>query len=297
MMEQEFVSRRQWISREKFLDLVGAANLIPGPSSSEVAIYIGQLLAGAPGLVIAGICFILPAAVIVLGFAYSYARFGSLPQVTGILYGIKPVIIAIVIQATYQLGITALKSKKLIIIGIGAFILNALGLNILMILLSGGIASALILGGPGWRGGGFMGMLALGASSIALAAAVGQFTPGPVFTTATFIGYLLRGTSGAVAATIGIFLPAFVLVSVSGPLIPRIRKSVTAGAFLDGINVASLALLAFVTWGLGMAAVVDYITLIIAGLSAFLLFRYKLNSAWLVLSGGILGYFVTAMLN
>jgi chromate transporter len=344
MMEQEFVSCRQWVSREKFLDLVGAASLIPGPSSSEVAIYIGQLLGGFPGLLIAGVCFILPAALMVLGIAWVYVKFGSLPQVAGILYGIKPVIIAIVLQALFTLGRAAIKTRILAAIGLMAFILNMIEINILLILLFAGLASVLSGGrrnnakrvatllilmtattlaatqskviptlskiflfflkiGSIQFGSGYV-LLAflredlvknwhwLTEAQLLDATAVGQFTPGPVFTTATFIGYLLGGVSGAVLATIGIFLPAFVLVSISGSLIPKIRQSISAGAFLDGVIVASLALMAHVSVVLGRVALVDWLSIALAFASVTALVRFRTNSAWLVLVGATIGFFV-----
>jgi chromate transporter len=343
-MELEFVHRRKWLSHEKFLDLVGAASLIPGPSSSELAIYIGQLLAGPRGLAVAGACFILPAAFIVLGFAWIYARYGTLPEVAGILYGIKPVMIAIILQASLSLGRVAVKTRTLAAIGIGAFLLNAAGINLFLILVFAGLTSvgvrhlgkfqnklaittALISCGlheayatppveavPSLNkiflfflkvgsiqfGSGYV-LLAflrtdlvdhwhwLTEAQLLDATAVGQFTPGPVFTTATFIGFLVRGLPGALWATIGIFLPAFLLVMVSGRWIPKIRNSPHAGAFLDGVNVASLSLMAFVSLELGRAALIDLPTVGIAAVSGLVLFRYRPNSGWLVLAGGIVG--------
>lgn len=354
MMEDEVVRRRRWLSREKFLDLLGAANLIPGPSSTELAIYIGYLQAGWIGLLLAGVCFILPAAIIVAALAWAYVQFGSLPQAVGILYGVKPVIIAVILQALWSLGRTAMKTRFLAAVGLAALLLSFLGVNPLVVIF--GLASVTGLGrwigrqkkkerstllslfllivtpllayvvqtvaatltatpsslglwpifllfikigsvvfGSGYvllaflRGDLVVHLHWLTDSQLIDAVAVGQVTPGPVFTTATFIGYLLAGPLGAFVATAGIFIPAFILVAISGPLIPRIRHSPIAGAFLDGVIVASLALMAFVTYELGRAALVDAVTIILAIASAVLLIRFRVNSAWLVLAGAVVG--------
>jgi chromate transporter len=339
-MEDEFVRRRAWLTREQFLDLVGAAGLIPGPSSTEVAIYVGYRRAGWRGLLVAGLCFILPAALMVTGIAWAYVRYGRLPAVGGVLYGVKAVIIAIVAQALIAFGRTAIKSAWLVALGVGAAIASALGVSPVLVLLAAGVisAAARLRSRPGmaalmWPG-------PLGASAVAAAppvlvklflvflkigavvfgsgyvllaflradlvegthwltepqlidaVAVGQFTPGPVFTTATFIGYVVAGVPGAIIATIGIFLPSFLLVAVSGPLIPRLRRSRIAAAFLDGVNVAALALMAVVGVQLARAAIVDVPTALLALVSAAALFRWRVHSAWLVFGGGLLGAIV-----
>jgi chromate transporter len=324
MMEQVVVRERSWLTREKFLDLLGAANLIPGPSSTELAIYIGYEQAGPPGLLAAGVCFILPAATITLAIAWAYVRLGRLPQAAGILYGVKPVIIAVVVQALWGLSRTAIKSRVLAVVGMAALVLALLRVNQLGLLVGAGLLMmAVRLGSTAPRGTlavapplsiflvfAKVGSILFGSGYVLLAflredlvarlhwltegqlidaVAVGQFTPGPVFTTATFIGYLLSGFPGAVAATVGIFAPAFVLVAISGFIVPRLRRSPAAGTFLDGVNVASLALMAAVTWDLGRAAVIDVPTALLALLSAVLLLRWRLNSAWLVLGGGLAG--------
>ena len=357
MMEDEFVRRRGWLTREKFLDLLGAANLIPGPSSTEMAIYIGYQRAGWRGLLLGGVCFIVPAMLLVLAIAWAYVRYGRLPQVSGVLYGVKPVIIAVVLQAILGLGRVAVKTRFLALIGLLAALLAILNLNILIILVGAGamlalgrwvrqegprsakpLAVLLALGlavmvvemGPTMRsgppiafrlgplflyfvkigsvlyGGGYVLLAFLRTDLVARwhwltsaqlldAVAVGQVTPGPLFTTATFIGYLLGGPLGALIATVGIFMPAFFFAAVSGPLVPRIRKSAIAGAFLDGVNVASLALMAVVTVQLARAAVVDLLTLALAAASAFLLLRFRVNSAWLVLGGALIGVFALVL--
>jgi len=357
IMEDELVRRRKWLSREKFLDLLGASNLIPGPSSSELAIHIGYLRAGWAGLVVGGVCFILPAAILVGIIAWAYVRFGHLPAVAAVLYGVKPVVIAVIVQALYGLGRTAVKSWVLTIAGVICVALSFAQVNVLLILFGTGAILAGIRALPRyrtekqkgagaftlvsawrgarpslarifpWAGATFgaavipeiwplflvflrIGSIVFGSGYVLLAflradlvvhrgwvtdaqlvdaVAIGQVTPGPVFTTATFLGYLLRGPVGALVATVGIFLPAFILVAVSGPLIPLIRRSATAGAFLDGVNVASLALMAAVSYQLGRSAIVDWVSAGLAIASAVLLLRFRINSAWLVLGGAILG--------
>ena len=344
-MEEEVVRRRGWLTREAFLDYLGATNLIPGPNSTELAIHIGQGRAGWLGLLVAGTCFILPAAVVVTALAWAYVRLGALPAVAGVLYGVKPVVIAVIVQALWALGRTALKSRGLVVLATVATLAAALGVHELAILALAGAVMAL---GTRLLDGAKMGMTgaialtgsaaagtATGAAAVAPfglwplfavflkigavlfgsgyvllaflradlvqrlgwlterqlldAVAVGQITPGPVFTTATFIGYVLGGTPGAVVATVGIFLPAFVFVALSSPLVPRLRRSATAGAVLDGVNVASLALMAVVTWELGRAALVDPLTIVTAVVSVVLLVHFRINSAWLVLGGAVVG--------
>lgn len=351
MMEDEVVRRRQWLSREEFLDYWGATNFIPGPNSTELAIHIGHAYAGWAGLVVAGVCFILPAACIVTVIAWAYVRFGALPAAAGLLYGIKPVVIAVVLQALWRLSRTALKTRWLAALGAAALIASLLGVHELLILFGAGAVMVIVtrampprssvsaaglllatvspIGAASGAGlaaatpvslaalfGVFAktGALLFGSGYVLLAflradlvqrlgwlteqqlldaVAVGQVTPGPVFTTATFVGYLLAGGAGAFVATIGIFLPAFVFVALSGPLLPHLRRSPTARGVLDGVNVASLALMAAVTWQLGRAALVDRFTILLAALSVVLLVRFRTNSAWLVLGGAIVGVVVS----
>lgn len=323
MMEEEVVRRRQWLTRDEFLDLLGAVNLIPGPNSTELAIHIGARRAGFAGLLVAGACFIAPAMIIVMACAGAYVKFGKLPQVEGILYGVKPVIIAVVAQALWGLGKSAIKSNYLGLLTVMAVAAAFLGVNELLILLIAGLIRLVARKAPGTTfaivafgnlkiflsflkigsvlyGSGYV-LLAflrsefvekygwLTEAQLLDAVAVGQITPGPVFTTATFIGYVLGGPVAALIATAGIFLPAFIFVAISGPLVPRMRKSVAAGAFLDGVNVASLALMIVVTWQLASAAIVDWITITLAVAAGVLLLRYKINSAWLVAGGALVG--------
>lgn len=352
MMRTEFVERRRWIADSEFLDLVGASNLLPGPGSTEVAILLGMRECGWSGLLVAGVCFILPAALIVSVIAFAYVRLGHLPQTASVLFGIKPVIIAIVAQALWALGRSALKSRLLAATAAAALAASFLGVAPLIVLFGcgalhgvkewarnerslglrplrtlaivGGVLAALpaLLAGVEPRtaaaprlsaiflvfakigsivfGSGYV-LLAflrddltsrlhwLSASRLLDAVAVGQFTPGPVFTTATFIGFVLRGPAGALAATAGIFAPAFGFVALSGPLLPRMRRSKTAGAFLDGVNAAAMALMAFVTLVLARAALTDIAAAALAAASLVVLIRWRINSAWLVLIGALAG--------
>ena len=328
MMREEVVRRRRWLSDEQFMDLLGATNLIPGPNSTEMAIHLGYLRAGWPGLVVAGCCFIVPAMLIVFACAWLYVRYGARPEAAWLLYGVKPVIIAVVVQAMWGLVRTAVKGPMLAVIGVAVLALSLMGGNEIALLLGGG-AVAVLLGTVGTRGvaaslglGAGVGLTTLflvflkigavlyGSGYVLLAflrndfverlgwltdqqlldaVAVGQVTPGPVFTTATFIGYVLGGIPGAALATFGIFLPSFVFVALSHPLVPRIRASRRAGAFLDGVNVAALGLMAAVTWQLGRAAIVDVTTAALALIALVLLFRFRVNSAWLVLGGSAVG--------
>lgn len=343
MMDREVVNRRQWMSRERLLDLLGVTNLIPGPNSTELAIHIGYERGGWRGLLIAGSCFILPAMLIVWGLAVIYDRYQTLPQVEWLLYGLKPVIIAIVLQALWKLGKKAAKDVPTIVAGIVAVAAYFAGLNEILLLFLLGAAVMVVknLRHPGTTAGAlflpFSGILAqvgevtaaatvswvsvflfflkigfvlygsgyvllaflqrelvernqwLTSQQLLDAIAIGQITPGPVFTTATFVGYLLAGHAGAIAGTIGIFLPAFTLVWLVNPLVPRLRQSRWASGFLDGVNAASLGLMAGVTYILGRAAVVDWLTVLLAILSAIAVFRFNVNSAWLVLAGGAIG--------
>ena len=350
MMDQEIVRDRGWLTREQFLDLLGATNLIPGPNSTEMAIHLGLLRAGWRGLIVGGACFILPAMTITLALAWVYVRFGALPEVAWLMYGVKPVIIAIVVQALWGFASKAVKGPLTGAVGGAVLFLSFLGWDEVLLLLVGGIVVMLASSLPGrwarpataaavsgsilsasptlaatsltvgsaspvslWALTGFflkVGSVLFGSGYVLLAflrgglvqrwgwltdqqlmdaIAVGQFTPGPVFTTATFIGYVLAGLPGALLATWGIFFPSFVFVAASSPLIPRMRRSAWAGSFLDGVNVASLALMATVTWQLGRAALVDWVTVGIALCAAVLVFRLRLNSAWLVLGGAVMG--------
>jgi len=336
MMEDEVVARRGWLTREQFLDLLGATNLIPGPNSTELAIPIGHARAGFPGLVVAGACFILPAALIVSALGWAYVRFGALPQVAGLLYGAKPVVIAVVVQALWRLFRSAVRgwetalvavADELVVLGAAAALTAGAELARSAAARSRhGVAALLAASLPAgasagsvalWPLFGFfvkVGSVLFGSGYVLLAflrsglveqrgwlsegqlldaIAVGQVTPGPVFTTATFIGYVLAGGAGAAVATAGIFLPAFVFVALSAPLLPRLRQSRVAGALLDGVNAASLALMAVVTARIAGAALVDLPSIGLAVVSAVLLLAYRVNSGWLVAAGAAIGLAVS----
>ena len=346
MMEDEVVTRHRWLTRERFLDLIGATNLIPGPNSTEMAIHIGFVRAGIVGLVVAGVSFILPAALITLGCAWVYDRFQTVPQAEALLYGIKPAVIAVILSAVWRLGKTAAKGPFLIGIGFLVMLLVLFGINEIIVLLGGGIVGILWqLGSRLGKGKALLGFAWLPSSNLALAVtaapsssvtlpslglfflkigcvlfgsgyvlvaflqgglveqhqwltqqqlldavAIGQFTPGPVLTTATFIGYILAGPLGALVATLGIFGPSFLFVLATNPLIPRLRQSAVAGAFLDAVNASAIGLMAAVTVELARHTLIDWGAWLIALLSAAVLFRYKINSAWLVLGGAAIGW-------
>jgi chromate transporter len=339
MIEQEVVARRGWVTQQEFLDFLGLSNLIPGPTSTEMAIYIGQRRRGWAGLLVAGAAFILPSTIMVAALAWAYVRYRSLPQIAGVLYGVKPVVIAVIVQAVFRLSRTALKSAWLVPLWAAASVAAAVGVNGLLIFVLAGLLTAVIFsvrtGRSGqsallFAGGGVAGASAaapFGLKTLFLvffkigailfgggyvlvaflrsnlvqglgwiterqlldAVAVGQVTPGPISTAATFLGFILGGFSGAAVATVAIFLPAFLLVAFTGPFVSKIRSSPLAAAVLDGINVAALAIIVVVTWQLGRAAIVDWTTLVIAVVSGLLLIRWRVNSAWLVAAGAAAG--------
>jgi chromate transporter len=347
MMHDETVKRRKWLSDQEFLDLVGATNLIPGPNSTEMAIHIGFLRAGWRGLVIGGACFIVPAMLIVLSMAWVYVRFGATPQAEWLLYGIKPVVIAIIVQALWSLGQKAVKGPLTAGVAVMVIILYFSGMNEIALLFAGGLMVMLAKNYRRLRGrfwGAFMlpvggvgalsqmatpfslsslffiflkiGSVLYGSGYVLLAflradfvvrlgwltdqqlidaIAIGQVTPGPVFTTATFIGYVLGGIPGALLATLGIFLPSFIFVAISNPLIPRMRKSAWISGLLDGVNVASLGLMAAVTWQLGRASLISPLPIIIALGSFVLLMWFRANSTWLIAGGGLIGLLSAAL--
>jgi len=354
MIEDEVVKRRQWLTQEHFLDLLGVTNLIPGPNSTEIAIHIGYIYAGWLGLIIAGVCFILPAVLITGLFAWLYVNYGTLPQVAPILYGIKPVVLAIIINAIWGLGKKAVKTRKLLIISIVVGLITWFAkVNEVVALLLGGIlgmiwlsssnqTNLIILGlttetflqittmstainshisVPLWKLGLFflkVGSILFGGGYLLIAflqkglveeygwltqqqlldsIAIGQFTPGPVLSTATFIGYIIAGFPGATVATIGIFLPSFLFVAALNPLMNPIRKSSWTRPFLDAVNVSALALMVLTTMQLGMATLIlpkthdlDFLGLGISVISAILVLFYRINAMYLILGGSIIGW-------
>jgi chromate transporter len=361
-MEDECVRRRGWLTHEKFLDLLGAANLIPGPTSTEMALHLGFVRAGWIGLLVAGICFTLPATLMVMALAWVYVHYGSVLIDSGLLDGMKPVAISIIAVALWKLGRKAIRDLIAAGIVVVAFALDLVGGHELLILFGAGVVAACVraiwrnpsgikgllsaaplLVGETAAGGAaattaavglwpmFLVFLKVGAvlfgggyvlfaflradlverrhwltdQQLLDAIAVGQLTPGPVSTAATFIGYIVLdenqqplGVVGALVATVAIFLPAFLLVGLSGPIVPRLRRSKMAGDFLDGVNAASLALMAAVTWRLGRGVLanpdvewwVNGTAWLLALGSLVLLIRYRINSAWLMLGGAVMGY-------
>jgi chromate transporter len=338
MMEEEVVRKRRWISHEHFLDLIGATNLIPGPNSTEMTMHIGHEKGGAKGLVVAGICFILPAVIITGIFAWAYQQYGQLPAVKPFIYGIKPAIISVIVALMISLTKKAVKNVELAVIGIAALILALAGVNEIIILFGAGFAGMIVYGyrhsgrninsvaplilsanvldksasavklfwtflkiGSILYGSGYVLFAFLDAELVKKgllskqqlvdAIAVGQFTPGPVFSSATFVGWQIAGLPGAIAATIGIFLPSFLFVAWLNPLIPRLRRSKVLSAFLDTVNVASVALIAGICVELGKMSINDWRTIVIAILGFVVSMAYKkLNSAFVILGGSVVGY-------
>ena len=343
MMEQEFVQRRKWLSREDFVDRMGAVGLLPGPSSTELAIYLGELRGGFAGLLVAGCSFILPSALLVGVLAWAYQKYGSVPQIGALLFGVKPVVVALIAQAVWSLARTALKSKELAFLAVVVLVLAAMQVSAIALLIGTGVAWIVaerfsartetakgaaaffaqsgaaavnvsvpsVLGvflyflkvGAVLFGSGYVLLAVLRADLVERlrwltenqlidAIAVSQGTPGPFFTVATFIGYVIAGWKGAALATVGMFLPAFLFVAVTARFLPRLRKSPMAGAFLDGVNAAAVALMAFVGWQFARATLLNVPAIVIAVIAIVLLLRFKVNSAWLVLGGAAAGILV-----
>ncbi|HUI75348.1 MAG TPA: chromate efflux transporter [Candidatus Acidoferrum sp.] len=345
MMENEFVRRRQWLTREEFLDRMGAVGLLPGPSSTELAIYLGELRGGFLGLIASGIAFLLPAALLVAALAWTYVRYGSLPQVAGILWGVKPIVVVLVAQAIWALHRAVFKSKELAVLAAVVFVLSFFRVSPIALLIGGGVAwvvarraehfrSSVLTAASALRTAGtaaavgavglgsvFVYFLKVGAvlfgsgyvllallqadlvtrlhwltqAQLLDAVAVSQATPGPFFTVATFIGYLLAGWKGAVLATFGTFLPAFLFVAATAKVLPKLRRSSWASAFLDGVNASAIALMAFVGFQFARAVFLSATSAMIAGLAALLLFRFRVNSAWLIGFGALLGIILSLL--
>ncbi len=349
MLRDQVVTRRAWVSDAQFLDWLGAVNLIPGPNSTEMVMHVGLHRAGWRGLIAAGLGFILPAATITLALAWVYVTFGSRPDAAWFLYGVKPVIVAVVMHAIYGLCRTLFTSWQAVLVSALVLALYLLGVNEIALLFGGAFIGAILkrglnqpnlssltplmllsptalsnepssvlgaaavgvtLGGVFWGflkigsllyGGGYVLLAFLRSEFVTRlgwlterqlldAVAVGQFTPGPLFSSATFVGYIIAGVPGAILATVAIFGPAFVFVGLTGSLISRLRKNAWTGALLDGVNAAAMGLMVGVTLELGRAALVDALTVGLAIVTLGLLVRFKLNSAWLVLGGAIVGW-------
>ncbi|MDQ0064648.1 chromate efflux transporter [Chryseobacterium lathyri] len=339
MMQQEVVVKRKWMSEEHFLDLMGATNLIPGPNSTEMAMHIGQDRAGWKGLIVAGLCFIFPAVIITLFFAWLYKEYGQLPEVQPFIYGIKPAIISIILTAILPLAKKSLKNIKLGIIGFTVLILALMGVNEILLLFGAGIVaiglslfsnrktinSFLPLGilqisdfnlfsalnislfltflkiGAILYGSGYVLFAFLDAELVEKglltrqqlidAIAVGQFTPGPVFSSVAFIGYQINGWSGATVSTVGIFLPSFIFVALLNPIVKMMRDSSLFSKFLDAVNIASVAIIVSVCYVMAKESISDWRAVLIAVICLVLSFGFKkLNSVWIVLLGSSLGY-------
>ncbi len=331
MMRDEVVVRRQWVEEQEFLDALGATSVIPGPGSTQMAIYLSRRRAGWPGLVVGGICFILPAMLIVLGLAWAYVEYGTTEIGRGLLYGITPVVIGIVAAAVLGLGRLAIKRVHLAVLAAVVIVGYALDVNVLVLLLAAGVVELLVQTAGRWMPRGSsafvpvvagvalwdvfkeflkLGAIVFGSGYVLLAflqgdlvdrlhwltphqlvdaVSVGQITPGPVFTTATFVGYLVAGFWGGVVATIGIFLPSFVLVAALGWIIPWLRRTHWTAAAMDGINAAVIGLMVAVTAELGSTAVVDLLTAMLAVGTFLVMAVRKPNFAWLILAGAVVG--------
>ncbi len=343
MMRQEFVVKKKWVSEETFLDYLGVANLVPGPNATELAILIGFNHAGWPGMLLAGICYILPAMLTVLVLAWAYVQFGALPQMEGMLYGIKPVVVAIILSAMWGMLKPRLRNYPGLGIVLAVFAAYLVGVGPMLLLLAGGLAMwgiqqiqqgnqvtgwlPLWLSAP-WAalqaaveqnafsltrlfwvflkagavmfGSGYV-LLAFIHEDLVLrlgwlteiqlvdAIAVGQVTPGPLSTTATFVGYLLGGVPAAVLATFAMFLPSFVFIAIVFFAVRKLRESAQFAGLIDGINFAALGLMAGVTWEIAGSALVDPLTYGIAAAALFLLLRYEVGAPWLILGGAVLG--------
>lgn len=328
MMDEEIIKKRKWTTRDKFMDFIGATNLIPGPNSTELAIYLGFIRGGTLGLLIGGVSFIIPAMVITLFFAFIYVKFGDVPQVDSILYGMKPVIVVIIIQALYRLGRSVIKNKLYFIIGIFTVGIYILGVGEIPLLVLTGLIMMTIKNkekiqkkffslsplplitifliflkiGSFLYGSGYVLLAFLETEFVSKldiltnkqlidSIAIGQFTPGPVFTTVTFIGYLLRGFPGAIVATIGVFIPSFLLVWILSPIMPKLRESTWMSGALDGVNIGALSLMMVISFKLGLSSIIDPLTVIIFLISLLMLIKLKINSPWVIIMGGMIGFF------
>ncbi|GEC70578.1 chromate transporter [Flavobacterium flevense] len=343
MMQKEVVAKRKWLDEQHFLDLLGATHLIPGPNSTEMAIHIGHERAGVKGLIVSGLCFILPAVFLTAGFAWLYKEYGQLPEIQPFLYGIKPAIIAIILGAIFPLAKKSFKTVQLVVIGLLVLILSLLHYNEIALLFGAGFVSlfwfsiknktttnknwlplgmlplsqSTLIAASNWNlfliflkigfilyGSGYVLFAFLDAELVAKglltrtqlidAIAVGQFTPGPVFSSVTFVGYQINGFSGALVSTLAIFLPSFIFVALLNPLVKKLRNSKSFSVFLDAVNVASVAIIIAVCIQMGTETITDWRSILIAVVSIFIAFNYKnINSAFLVIGGAFIGYLLT----
>jgi chromate transporter len=366
MMEEEVVNRRQWLTRKRFLDLVGAINLIPGPNSTELGIIIGYIRAGIPGLIVSGLSFILPAVIITGTLAWAYVKFGLIPEVSFLFFGIKPVVISVILIAVIRLGKTGARNLQLLLIGIAVAIASLLGVSAIVVLFAGGIIgmilhikktsgnikisywiitalcqfwemlkvgkakAAMTISAAGtataigsvslWKLSVFflkIGAVLYGSGYVLVAfiedglvkdtgwltnqqlldaVAIGQFTPGPVLSTATFVGYLIAGAPGAALSTIAIFLPSFVYMLILYPIFPKLRASAKMSAFLDALNISAVGLMAAVTVRLASTTLIDPKAVLIAVAAIIGGMRFRLNAAWLVLGGALVGWILKGLL-
>ncbi|MDG1501570.1 MAG: chromate efflux transporter [Ulvibacter sp.] len=341
MMEHEVVTKRAWMTREHYLDLIGATNLIPGPNSTEMTMHCGYQRAGKKGLFIAGISFVFPAVFITAILGYLYVLYGALPQVQPFIKGIQPAVIVIIASAVIKLGKKAVKNWELALLGTLFLAASLLGFDQVLVLFAGGLLGMCYflikskmqsttlaiaplfmvfivseIGAKLSSVGIFLKFLKVGSilygsgyvlfayldtelvttallsqTQLIEAIGIGQFTPGPVLSTATFIGYQLGGFWGAIAATAGIFMPSFLFVWLLNPLIPKMRKSKVLGYFLDSINVAAVAIMLAVIITMSKQTLVDWQAALIAILSGILIFGFKKVSVmWVLIIGAILGY-------
>lgn len=343
MMQKEVVAKRKWLDEQHFLDLLGATHLIPGPNSTEMAIHIGHERAGVKGLIVSGLCFILPAVFLTAGFAWLYKEYGQLPEIQPFLYGIKPAIIAIILGAIFPLAKKSFKTVQLAVIGLLVLILSLLHYNEIALLFGAGFLSlfwfsiknktttnknwlplgmlplsqSTLIAASNWNlfliflkigsilyGSGYVLFAFLDAELVAKglltrtqlidAIAVGQFTPGPVFSSVTFVGYQINGFSGALVSTLAIFLPSFIFVALLNPIVKKLRNSKSFSVFLDAVNVASVAIIIAVCIQMGTETITDWRSILIAVVSIFIAFNYKnINSAFLVIGGAFVGYLLT----
>ncbi|MGR3856816.1 chromate efflux transporter [Chryseobacterium indologenes] len=341
MMQKEVVAEKKWLTDQEFLDLVGAANLIPGPNSTEMAIHIGRERAGWKGLIVAGLCFIFPAVIITGIFAWLYKEYGRLPEVSPLIYGIKPAIIAIIIGAAFPLAKKSVKTFPLAAVGGIVLLCSLLKINEIVLMFGAGFLILIIeyqrnkklnnfifisplqfllsntssllnlklfwiflkigaiLYGSGYVLFAFLDTELVSRGIITRqelidAIAVGQFTPGPVFSSVTFIGYQINGLSGALVSTLAIFLPSFIFVALSGPFVNKMRNSATFSSFLNGVNVASVALILSVCITMGIDSITDWKTTLIACISIAVVFGLKkINSAFVVIGGALLGFLLS----